>query len=211
MERLNSFPLILAVSSLTSLSFHLVLDPVLFSLACEAAKSIGKEREIQLGIFGTKESKWHGAHIQSHTLEEYESMDKYLTSDNLAGFTIHKGSIGSIFKHEKNPAKSILAAMIPAAIRVGGKQLVCFNGIPPRLYSKHGFFPVAKVKFNADCAPVDWNFKRDGQPDLIFMIYDKKATVEVDPILQNRSIQQIINCLSYSSWDDADLICKARI
>ena len=36
----------------------------------------------------------------------------------------------------------------------------------------YGFNPVSKTKFNANFAPDDWNFERDGEPDIVFWIHN---------------------------------------
>ena len=39
------------------------------------------------------------------------------------------------------------------------------------MYCKYGFIPVCKDKFNRDFAPDNWNYDRDGEPDVVFMYF----------------------------------------
>ena len=42
----------------------------------------------------------------------------------------------------------------------------------PEFYEDHGFIPVGRLKFNCEYAPDDWNYKRDGEPDIIFYVHN---------------------------------------
>ena len=44
------------------------------------------------------------------------------------------------------------------------------KGLP--VYERHGFVPVARLKFNDKYAPADWNYERDGRPDVIFYVHN---------------------------------------
>ena len=42
-----------------------------------------------------------------------------------------------------------------------------------------GFQPVAKVRFDDQFAPKDWNYERDGRPDIIFWIHNGESWEKV--------------------------------
>lgn len=151
-----------------------VVRPQIFKDAIDAAKGEGKDEDIHLKRFGTKESKWFGAFLSVYSVEEYESKQCFLTRDRFAGFAIYDRDIISVFKNPRFSGKA-LEVIIPKAVEVGGRRLDCFNGRLPTLYSEFGFEPVAKLKFNKQFAPEDWNYDRDEQPDIIFMVY--QATI----------------------------------
>ena len=90
--------------------------------------------------------------------------------ESRAGFALKKRDIVSVFKSSKCTLDPALDYIIPTAIQLGGNYLDCFNGALPIRYSAFGFFPVAKVEFNTDFAPKEWNYERDNKPDIIFMV-----------------------------------------
>ena len=107
---------------------------------------------------------------------------------------------------------------MPKAIQEGGRSLDCFsiNGALPTFYSKYGFLPVARVKFNEEFAPSDWNYKRDKEPDIVFMVYDQKAALNVEKDAEKRGklMREMINHLPYSTYEKAETIsiqeCELR-
>ena len=53
------------------------------------------------------------------------------------------------------------------AVEQGARRLDCFdtgNGFLPRLYGRHGFQPVARVRWNDEYAPDDWDYGRLDAP-----------------------------------------------
>ncbi|NGX61917.1 MAG: hypothetical protein K940chlam9_01408 [Chlamydiae bacterium] len=146
-----------------------------FHNAIQSAKTFNVEEEIKGKIYLTIESKIYGAFVDAYPAKEYdENEKKYLLENGLAGFVVkNNGDIASVFKHAKCGIPGLTSKMIPMAVDLGGNHLDCYNTVLPKIYSEFGFVPVAKVEFNTDYAPDDWNYARDDQPDIIFMIYDK--------------------------------------
>lgn len=122
-----------------------------FHSAIDAAKNDGKETDRNNGTFKTKASKWFGAYVHTYPAEDYQKMTNlFLLEDSRGGFALKNGDIVSVFKHPQKAEKGLLDTLLPKAIQMGGNRLDCFNGVLPILYSKFGFSPVAKVKFNVD-------------------------------------------------------------
>ncbi len=137
-----------------------------------------------------------------------------LTADSKGGVAIKKsGDIVSVFKHNASEAKGLTDTIIPEAIRRGGTHLDCFAGTLPQIYSKFGLVPIARIKFDRSDAPIDWNFERDGEPDIVFMAYDKQAaaTTEKDSKIRGPLVQKAIENLSYSSYTEAVALQKAFV
>lgn len=169
-----------------------------FYVAISAAKNEGKQDEINKEVFNTKDSKWFGAYVHTHEPKEYAEVDQlHLLEGSEGGFAIKSGDIISVFKHPK-VKRSLLGELIPKAIQMGGTHLDCFNGILPTLYSKFKFMPVSKVKFNREFAPEDWNYARDEEPDIIFMIFKENVVVEDDTEKRATMIKNEIKHLEYS-------------
>ena len=137
--------------------------------------------------------------VEEKSIEELTGRDEwksqcriFLSTDRKCGFVIKNGDdLVSVFSgHEHNSGDAI----VEAAIAAGARRLDCFNTILPAFYAAHGFRPVARLKFNRDYAPYDWDYdffsgktvvgKRedgtpkmsrnfsDGEPDIIMMVYD---------------------------------------
>ena len=47
------------------------------------------------------------------------------------------------------------------------------------MYELYGFNPVSKVKFDSRFAPDDWNYERDGEPDVVFWIHNGDSAEDV--------------------------------
>jgi hypothetical protein len=185
-----------------------------FQTAIAAAKNDGKQDDIDKGTFGTKDSKWYGASVHVYKVEEYEKMTMLLTSDKKGGVaTKPEGDIVSVFKHPKSTAKNLIGVVIPQAINHGGTHLDCFAGALPQMYAKYGFIPVAKVQFDDNFKPEDWNIARDGRPDIVFMVYEPKNSNQQDEKLRELGpkVKKAIEELPYSTYEDAAATQRAFV
>jgi len=185
-----------------------------FQAAISDAKNSGKEEDKKNNTFGTRESTWYGAAVHTYSEEEYSVMRLFLSANALYGFALKDTDIVSVFKHKNEKVKA-LDIIMPKAIAMGGKRLDCFSirTVLPFMYSKYGFIAVAKVKFDETQAPEDWNYARDGTPDIIFMVYSKNAAenVEKDPLKLKLHVENQISMLPYSLYEDAIDLQKKSI
>ena len=156
-------------------------DAQSFYFAILRAKTEGVEDEKAQEIFRTIKSKHFGAYVHAYSVEEYQSM-KLVTTESFAGGLAVKDmhTIVSVFK-TKAYKKNLMDELLPEAISLteGGCYGDCFNGFLPTKYSQFGFEPVAKLKFNKEYAPEDWNYERDGEPDIIFMAHHGQSYDEL--------------------------------
>lgn len=123
-----------------------------------------------------------GACVEEKSMDELTGKDGstfrfFLSEDGKSGFAIKNGDdLVSVFAAaDANHGD----ALIECAIAAGARRLDCFNTILPKLYAKHGFRPVARIAFNREYAPYDWDYdffaKGDfnhGEPDIVFMVLD---------------------------------------
>ncbi len=183
-------------------------DSTRFHAAIVAAKNCLLEEEQKDKTFLTKDSKHFGAFVHAYPVKEYALPKKFVTEDDSAGMIVKKnGDIASVFKHPTNcKIRGVLTDLIPRAIKAGGNHLDCFNGSLPGMYSACGFIPVAKVKFDPQYAPEHWNKERDGEPDIIFMVYDEKVAGahSIEEVgKRDTRIDTMITQLSYSNSYEA--------
>ena len=131
-------------------------------------------------IGSAKKLNVHGAFVTQHNIAEYkDEMKLFLTVDNKAGIAVTKdGNIISIFNGGEN--RGVLKTLLPIAIDNGGEKLDNYNSKKlSSMYEMYGFNPVSKTKFNCKFAPDDWNFERDGEPDIIFWIHNGDKAEDV--------------------------------
>lgn len=140
---------------------------------------VATPKEFYEAIGRAKAKNDHGAFVTRHSIEEYSEMRLFLSVDGNAGIAITSdNNIVSIFNGGEK--KGLLKTLLPVAIECGGRKLDNYNS--PKLsgmYELYGFNPVSKVKFNSKFAPDDWNYERDGEPDVVFWIHNGDTAQDV--------------------------------
>lgn len=95
----------------------------------------------------------------------------FLAHNGMAGVAVWPdGNIGAAFKNCRLPGKAIGELML-TALSIGGNKLDCYDGFLPKAYTQFGFIPVARVKFNREFAPDNWDVKKFEEPDVVFMMH----------------------------------------
>lgn len=100
-----------------------------------------------------------------------ENSTKFLSADGKSGCLVDEnGDLGNVFNN--SDTKGAGSAAVLSAIEHGGaRTLDCYDGFLPELYTQMGFVAVAKVKWNDDYAPPNWNYDKNGRPDVVIMKY----------------------------------------
>ena len=94
-----------------------------------------------------------------------------------SGFAIKPdGDIVAVFASANEPRRGSYA-MLQAAVQAGGKKLDAFDTYLPDIYERVGFRPVARLPWNDEFAPDNWDkntFKKhnNGEPDIVFFVHD---------------------------------------
>ncbi|OGE26187.1 hypothetical protein A2780_00035 [Candidatus Daviesbacteria bacterium RIFCSPHIGHO2_01_FULL_41_45] len=134
-------------------------------------------------ITTAKEGNDHGAFVHAYEKEEYKKMKLFVVNAGAAGMAVKEGDIVSVFKNPdmalKDSIERINNTLLITGIKNGGERLDCFDGFLPELYSKFGFVPCARLKFNDEFAPEGWNFERDGRPNILFMAHNGDSLEEI--------------------------------
>jgi hypothetical protein len=161
-----------------------------------------------------KENNPHGAYVNLYDVGEYANKELFLSPDGQAGMAVTSdGDIVSVFKNPNNTSNDVTHNIMLTALENGGSKLDCFAGFLPTNYAKYGFKPVARVKFDPEFAPDGWNFKRDGQPDVVMMVHNGEShsitkeraerLTKEDIYKLNEEITKQIESLPYSDYDGA--------
>lgn len=136
--------------------------------------------EFYQAIGQAKQSNAHGAFVTQHSVEDYQAMRQlFITTDGTAGIAITQdNNIVSIFNGGER--RGVLKTLLPVAIDYGGRMLDNYGSAKlSGLYELYGFNPISKVKFNSKFAPDDWNYERDGMPDIVFWIHNGDSAEDV--------------------------------
>lgn len=117
-----------------------------------------------------------GAQVEIKSPEELADARLFRTDDG-SGFAIKPdGDIVAVFAGQ-NAARGSGYSMLQAAVAAGGRKLDAFDTYLPKIYETAGFRPVARLPWNDEFAPPNWdketfsNFN-NGEPDVVFFVYD---------------------------------------
>lgn len=116
-----------------------------------------------------------GAQVEIKNPEDLASMRTFRTEGG-GGFAIKDdGDIVAVFGASTEPRSGF--SMLQAAVNAGGKKLDAFDTFLPDIYMTVGFKPVARLPWNDEFAPPNWDkatFAKysDGEPDIVFFVHD---------------------------------------
>lgn len=135
--------------------------------------------EFHAAIGEAKKENKFGAYVEQHTVEEYSKMPfLFLTLDGKAGVAITTdNNIVSIFNG--GTQRGVLKTLLPLALECGGDRLDNYDGKLSTIYELYGFNPISNVEFDTAFAPDDWNYERDGMPDIVFWLHNGDSVSDV--------------------------------
>jgi len=120
----------------------------------------------------------HKAFVEVHDEAFYNSSKNLLSKDGMSGVAITPdGNIASVYNASARRGET--DRLMPYALSNGGVKLDNFDGGLSDIYERYGFEPVSKTKFMEEFAPADWNYERDGKPDIIFWKHNGENVAQV--------------------------------
>jgi hypothetical protein len=117
-----------------------------------------------------------GAQVEIKSTEDLSGYNLFRTEAG-SGFAIKPdGDIVAVFASPNEP-KGGSFAMLQAAVQAGGTKLDAFDTYLPEIYEAVGFRPVARLPWNDEFAPPNWDKKAfakysKGEPDVVFFVHD---------------------------------------
>ena len=111
------------------------------------------------------------AFITLYSAKEYENMNTtcFLSTDNKSGYAITaEKDLISVFSLNGQGIEAV-----KSAIKNGAKTLDCIGEFLANYYRKFGFVEYERMTWNDDYAPNNWDYKKFGKPDIIFMKLNK--------------------------------------
>jgi hypothetical protein len=141
----------------------------------------------EASIQAARNANKFGASVYVYSPREYGEMRLFLSGSGKAGFAMKGYDIVSVFTDPSDvETKGSVHAMLQLAIQEGGRTLDCFDTVLPEIYAMHGFRFPARIKWDDNEAPPDWDkvlFSKfnNGEPDVVFGYYDANRMDEYDP------------------------------
>ena len=137
---------------------------------------VKKPEAFRKAIAAAQNENSHASFVHVYDADEYAGRRMFVVNAGCAGCIVTPtGDIESVFKNDKmaksDNVEKISTALLLTAINAGGQKLDCYDGFLVRNYMNHGFIPVARVKFD-DRFAENWNYERDGRPDVVFLIHN---------------------------------------
>lgn len=123
--------------------------------------------------------------VELKSPEELSKHRMFVTSDGLSGGTLHGDYVGGAFNHNPN-TKGFAHSLVPLLIQEGGRRGDAFDTILPHIYAEHGLHTTARLPFNDEYAPKNWNYSQyakynNGRPDVVLMSYQHKNYADYTP------------------------------
>ena len=155
-----------------------------------------------------KKANKFGSSVSIKSAAEYEGYTLLMAGEGRAHATISPdGELGGVIRGENGTADDVHALM-QAALSTGRvKWLNAFDTILPSMYGEYGFEAVARMPFNDEYKPIDWDYQlygkyNAGRPDVIFMARTKeKSNYE----LSKNSIPTV------KEWDDGVALTMRKL
>ena len=141
--------------------------------------------EVDLETFNQSlEPSTRSTFLHKYSAEEVNGHQFYLSKDGEAGVGIsNTGEIVNLFNNSR--IKGIGKEALDFAISKGGRRLDCYDGYLTDYYSKHGFKETGREAWNDKYAPKNWDYKKDGTPDVVYM--ELKAEPKEPKVLKGKS------------------------
>tara|TARA_R100001086_G_scaffold131067_2_gene68055 strand:- start:11221 stop:19131 length:7911 start_codon:yes stop_codon:yes gene_type:complete len=139
-----------------------------------------KEQEFfqETSPFSWAVDKVVGEDLESAKVFEYEGTFGVVTED---------GDIKGVFnpnvakqRQGKEKKKGTIRGLMPKLIDAGGVKLDNYDGRLTKIYENQGFRVAGRTPFNEEFAPEGWNKDRDGTPDVVAMVYDPDAKLNIE-------------------------------
>lgn len=167
--------------------------------------------EFYIAVGMAKKNNEYGAFVTQRTVEEYSQMPfLFLTVDGTAGIAVTSdNNIVSIFNGGEQ--RGVLKTLIPVAIECGGNKLDNYDSDKlSGMYELYGMNPISQVEFDEKFAPEDWNYERDGKPNIVFWIHNGDDAEHVILNFGNYDVDWE-NVKTFSTYEEAEKYRDCKI
>jgi predicted ABC-type ATPase len=159
-----------------------------------------------------RDASAYGSSVTLHDLDYYQQDDvrMFLTQDGLGGIVLNGDEIVTGFMHPEasDRGQGAVVSMVSNMVDLGGRRLDAYDTVLPKFYAEAGFRPVARLRWDDQFAPDDWNYDlydrwNGGRPDIVFMTFDPDRfgseydqsegqyidSYETGPVAQQRALE----------------------
>ena len=159
-----------------------------------------------------RDSSTYGSSVTLHDLDYYQQDDvrMFLTQDGLGGIVLNGDEIVTGFMHPEasDRGQGAIVSMVSNMVDLGGRRLDAYDTVLPGFYAEAGFRPVARLRWDDQFAPDDWDYDlydrwNGGRPDIVFMTFDPDRfgseydqsegqyvdSYETGPVAQQRALE----------------------
>jgi hypothetical protein len=132
-------------------------------------------------LIAAAEANKFGSAVTIHDLEYYQQpgVRLFMTQDGGGGVALNDDEIVTGFMHPnaQDAGKGSIISMVDKMVELGGRRLDAFDTVLPRYYAMSGFKAVARIPFDPEQAPDNWDTElygdyNNGAPDVVFMVFD---------------------------------------
>jgi predicted ABC-type ATPase len=132
-------------------------------------------------LINASDASAYGSSVTVHDLDYYQrdGVRMFLTQDGLGGVVLNGDEIVSGFMHPEasDRGQGAIISMVSSMVDQGGRRLDAYDTVLPGNYTKAGFRPVARLRWDDNFAPDNWDYDlydrwSDGRPDIVFMTFD---------------------------------------
>lgn|GEM_PF-6295630 len=110
--------------------------------------------------------------LTDYSAADYSNFQVGITPNNTVGYAVKPdGELISVFNNGGKKGDGAFAVI--DAIESGATKLDCFDGDLVDYYEQFGFKEVGRDSWNDKYAPANWNYKKYGKPDIVYMQLDK--------------------------------------
>ena len=97
-----------------------------------------------------------------------------ITKDGKVGMMVYAdGNAGGGFKNTSAEGKNLLKPLLLTSIKLGARYADAYDTFLPEYYSKFGFKPYKRIKFNPEYAEAGWeNTILKSKPDIVVLYWD---------------------------------------
>lgn len=146
----------------------------------------------------------HSEYVTQPSQAELGAKRVWLSDDGQTGVTVSAdGEVGNLFANNDQGAGG---AALDHAVANGGTWLNCFDGALPKIYQRHGFTEVARLKFDPEHKPEGWDMASLDSPDVVFMGHGGEPVHPVPTFTDwdtaERAVLEHIGALQEAHWTE---------
>ncbi len=159
-------------------------------------------RSSPYGFVGSRDSSKRLAYLWQKPSRELTNYDLNIARNGHVGYAMDQSKdLKNVFNNSNFRGGG--QAVVLDAIKNGATTLDCYDGFLPNFYNKFGFVVAGRVPFNNEFAPTNWDYGKNGRPDLVFMVYHGGPRDSIEQRVGRFPKYRLGEGPTFSSYDEA--------